>query len=61
MNVKDATDEAIRKLSEIGGDGGLIAIDKDGSIAMPMNTPGMYRALYSANENEPIIKIFKDE
>jgi len=27
----------------LGGDGGAIALDKDGNIAMPFNTPGMYR------------------
>ncbi|MDH5822188.1 isoaspartyl peptidase/L-asparaginase [Luteimonas sp. RD2P54] len=26
-----------------GGDGGVIALDADGTIAMPFNTPGMYR------------------
>lgn len=29
---------------ELGGDGGAIALDKDGNIAMPFNTSGMYRA-----------------
>ena len=28
----------------MGGDGGAIALDADGNIAMPFNTPGMYRA-----------------
>lgn len=27
----------------LGGDGGAIAIDRDGNIAMPFNTAGMYR------------------
>ena len=27
----------------LGGDGGAIALDKHGNIAMPFNTPGMYR------------------
>ena len=27
----------------LGGDGGAIALDKNGNIAMPFNTPGMYR------------------
>jgi beta-aspartyl-peptidase (threonine type) len=26
------------------GDGGLIALDRDGNIAMPFNSEGMYRA-----------------
>jgi len=28
----------------LGGDGGAIALDRDGNIAMPFNTSGMYRA-----------------
>ena len=28
---------------ELGGDGGAIALDAQGNIAMPFNTPGMYR------------------
>ena len=28
----------------MGGDGGAIALDAQGNIAMPFNTPGMYRA-----------------
>jgi beta-aspartyl-peptidase (threonine type) len=28
----------------LGGDGGVIALDAEGNIAMPFNTPGMYRA-----------------
>jgi beta-aspartyl-peptidase (threonine type) len=28
----------------MGGDGGAIAMDAEGNIAMPFNTAGMYRA-----------------
>jgi isoaspartyl peptidase/L-asparaginase-like protein (Ntn-hydrolase superfamily) len=35
---------ALRKLARLGGDGGLIAVDRRGRIAMPFNTSGMYRA-----------------
>lgn len=31
------------QLVEMGGDGGVIAIDADGNIALVFNTPGMYR------------------
>lgn len=30
-------------LAGVGGEGGLIAIDRDGRLVMPFNTPGMYR------------------
>ncbi len=31
------------KLKNQGGTGGLIAVDKNGSVSMPFNTPGMFR------------------
>ncbi|CAM4330376.1 isoaspartyl peptidase/L-asparaginase family protein [Gillisia hiemivivida] len=45
LSLEDATNEVIHKrILEIGGDGGLIAVDAKGNIAMPFNTEGMYRA-----------------
>ena len=32
------------KISGIGGDGGMIGIDKNSNISMEFNTRGMYRA-----------------
>lgn len=44
MSLQDAAHEVINKrILEIGGDGGLIAVDAKGNIAMPFNTEGMYR------------------
>jgi beta-aspartyl-peptidase (threonine type) len=34
---------ALRKVAELGADGGLVAVDRRGSIAMPFNSEGMYR------------------
>jgi beta-aspartyl-peptidase (threonine type) len=45
-------------LQAIGGDGGLIAIDKFGNIAMPFNTEGMYRAMIRIDGTEDI-QIYK--
>jgi L-asparaginase / beta-aspartyl-peptidase len=40
-----AAEEVVNKVvPAMGGDGGAIALDKDGNIAMPFNTSGMYRA-----------------
>ena len=48
-----------QKLVKIKGEGGLVAIDKDGNIALPFNSEGMYRA--SRRANEPgIIAIYRD-
>ena len=42
-NLNDAADDAIARLGRLGGDGGIIAIDRQGNIAMPFNSEGMYR------------------
>lgn len=47
-------------LENLGGKGGLIALDAKGHVALPFNTPGMYRGVYM-NHSEPTIEIFADE
>ena len=39
-----AATAALRKVAALGADGGLIAVDRRGRIAMPFNSKGMYRA-----------------
>jgi beta-aspartyl-peptidase (threonine type) len=56
MSVQEASEEVIyRRITKINGDGGLIAIDSKGNIAMPFNTEGMYRAAKSAKGTEEIL------
>ncbi|WP_448104769.1 isoaspartyl peptidase/L-asparaginase family protein [Pedobacter panaciterrae] len=43
LSVADASKKALDKMEKLGGDGGLIALDKNGNVAMPFNTEGMYR------------------
>lgn len=38
-----ADDVIMHLIPDMGGDGGAIAMDKQGNIAMPFNTTGMYR------------------
>lgn len=60
MKLKAASDEMVMKrLPALGGDGGLIAVDKDGNIAMPFCTEGMYRGYVKYN-GEKEIKIYKE-
>ena len=55
MSLKAASEEVIHKrILEIGGDGGLIAVDTKGNIAMPFNTEGMYRASKTSEGAEEI-------
>ncbi len=56
MSLQEASSEVINKrILEIGGDGGLIAVDANGNIAMPFNTEGMYRACKSSDGKEEIL------
>lgn len=43
-----------------GGDGGVIAVDAQGNIAMPFNTPGMYRGWIQADGSRGVA-IYDDE
>jgi beta-aspartyl-peptidase (threonine type) len=43
LSLKAAAAEAVRQMAGLGGTGGLVAIDRQANIAMPFNTPGMYR------------------
>ena len=45
LSLEKAAKEVIqKKLTKLGGDGGIVAMDKDGKITMEFNTAGMYRA-----------------
>ncbi len=44
-----------KKLVEKGGEGGLIAVDKDGNIALPFNSDGMYRAYAKPGDRKVMI------
>jgi beta-aspartyl-peptidase (threonine type) len=60
-SLKDAANEMIMKrLPALGGDGGLIAVDKDGNVALPFCTEGMYRG-YRSSVGKQEIKIYKEE
>ncbi len=54
-SLQEASEEVIHKrILAIGGDGGLIAVDRKGNIAMPFNTEGMYRGCKSSDGTEEI-------
>lgn len=60
LSLLDAANYVVKeKLVKLGGDGGLIAIDSQGNIAMPFNTAGMYRG-YKKSSGENQILIYKN-
>jgi beta-aspartyl-peptidase (threonine type) len=46
-------------LTALGGTGGVIALDRDGHVAMPFNTPGMYRGMIDEDGNIEV-NIYRD-
>lgn len=57
-SVDQALEEVIRQIQDLGGDGGMIALDKDGNVAWDFNTAGMYRA-YRKSTGEKKIEIYE--
>ena len=59
MSIEEASDLVInQKLAEVGGSGGVIAVDKNGNIAMPFNTNMMFRG-YAKSTGEKEVAIFR--
>lgn len=58
--LDSAANTVINKiLKDQNASGGLIAIDKDGNISMPFNTPGMFRGYLKAGE-KPVVLMYKE-
>lgn len=49
----------MEKLPALGGSGGLIAIDREGNVALPFNSEGMYRA-YGYVGDTPSVGIYRE-
>jgi len=58
VSVSEASKAVLDKVGKMGGDGGLIAMDRKGNVAMPFNTEGMYRGTVTA-EGKIEIQIYK--
>lgn len=58
MSLKDAAEKVLDKVANLGGTGGLIAIDRDGNMALPFNTNGMYRG-YTDRDGKFVVDIYK--
>ena len=60
LTLKEAAHLVIqKKLPELGGDGGIVAIDKNGNMVMEFNTQGMFRATMN-DKGKLYIGMFKD-
>ncbi len=55
-SVKKASEEVVmKKLVERGGEGGVIALDRNGNFAMPFNSEGMYRGYIKADGKSEVL------
>lgn len=61
LSLQEAADQVIHtKLQNLGGDGGIVALDRQGNISMTFNSEGMYRG-YISKKGEGKTFIYKDE
>lgn len=58
LNLEDAARETVENLTQIGGEGGFIAVDAAGNIALPFNSDGMYRG-FVKSDGEIVVEIYK--
>lgn len=49
LNLENAARETIEHLTSIKGEGGLIAVDREGNVTLPFNSDGMYRGYVSVD------------
>ena len=60
LNLHEAAEDVIHnRIKKMNGDGGLIAVDSKGNLALEFNTEGMYRAFKNSHGTE-VISIYKD-
>ena len=60
QSLADAAGAVVGELGRVGGSGGVVAVGRDGTLALPFNCAGMYRGyvrddgiVYTAIYNEP--------
>jgi beta-aspartyl-peptidase (threonine type) len=58
LNLEDAARDTVERLTEIGGEGGFIAVDAFGNVALPFNSEGMYRG-YVKNDGAIVVEIYR--
>jgi beta-aspartyl-peptidase (threonine type) len=54
--LQEAADSALRDVGDLGGRGGLIAVDRQGDAVMPFTSGAMNRGLWRSGE-EPVVAV----
>lgn len=60
LSLQEAAHQVVNeKLVEMGGEGGIIAVDKEGNISLTFNSEGMYRGRVSSDTEEFEVAIYE--
>ena len=61
VSLEEAAREVVHnKMGKLGGDGGIVAVDKDGNMVFEFNTEGMYRASMN-DKGDLVVEIYEKE
>lgn len=60
LGLADAAAQSIEHLTALKGEGGLIAVDREGNVALPFNCEGMYRG-WITSEDDAHIDIYEPD
>jgi len=55
IGLREASFETIGRLTSLGGEGGMIAVDSQGNLSLPFNSEGMYRAHISEDGDTEVL------
>ena len=59
-SLAEAADTVIlQQVPKLGGNGGVIVLDRQGTVRMPFNTSGMYRAAIDG-EGRRVVAIYRE-
>ena len=58
QDLETAARDTLERLTQIGGEGGFIAVDASGNVVLPFNSEGMYRAYKT--ETSSVVAIYRD-
>jgi beta-aspartyl-peptidase (threonine type) len=59
LSLQESLKEVIGQIAKLGGDGGMVGLDKDANIAWYFNTEGMYRG-YKKSNGENVVKFYEE-
>jgi len=58
LSLEEAANQVIESIGKLGGSGGFVALDRNGEIAMPFNSSGMFRG-FIREKDKPQVFIYR--